>query len=77
MSKWRAGLSDNEFGTDRSEFKNVRVERAGESMRIKADRYSVRKCYWDRGYYMLIRRQSDGRIRIDEEYFDTQPQSNC
>lgn len=62
---------------DRSDFKNVRVERYGELMRIKADRYSVRKCYWDRGYYMLISRQSDGRIRIVEEYLETQPQSDC
>jgi hypothetical protein len=62
---------------DRSDFKNVRVERAGELMRIQAERYSVRKCYWDRGYYMLIGRQSDGRIRIVEEYLETQPQSNC
>lgn len=62
---------------DRSDFKNVRVEQAGGLTRIKADRYSVRKCYWDRGYYMLISRQSDGRIRIVEEYLETQPQSDC
>ena len=46
-------------------------------MRIKADRYSMRKCYWDRGYYMLISRQLDGRMKIVEEYLETQPQSDC
>jgi hypothetical protein len=62
---------------DRSDYKKIRIERTGQLMRIKADRYSVRKCYWDYGYYMLIGRQSDGRIRIVEEYLETQPQSNC
>ena len=62
---------------DRSDFNNIRVERAGEAMRITADRYSVRKCYWDRGYSMLIGRQLNGGMKIVEEYLETQPQSDC
>ena len=61
---------------DRSEFKNVRLEAVGDDIRVKADRYSVRKCYWDRGYYMLVRRTAAG-LRIVEEYSETQPESAC
>ena len=60
---------------DRSEFKNVRTESAGDLPRVRADRYSVLKCYWDRDYFMVIGRQSDGTLRIVEEHFETQPQS--
>ena len=61
---------------DRSEFKNVRLEAVGDDIRIKADRYSVRKCYWDHGYYMVIRRTATGP-QIVEEYLETQPESAC
>jgi hypothetical protein len=61
---------------DRSEFKNVRLEAIGDDIRVKADRYSVRKCYWDRGYYMVIRRTATGP-QIVEEYLETQPESAC
>jgi hypothetical protein len=62
---------------DRSEFKNVRVDVDGRLMRVRADRYPVLKCYWDRGYFMLIARQPDRSLKIVEEYFETQPQSAC
>ncbi|HET9880135.1 MAG TPA: hypothetical protein VFS81_00135 [Candidatus Binatia bacterium] len=61
---------------DRSEFKNARFEAVGDDIRVKADRYSVRKCYWDRGYYMVIRRTAAG-LQIVEEYSETQPESAC
>jgi hypothetical protein len=61
---------------DRSEFKNVRVEAVGDDIRVKADRYSVRKCYWDHRYYMVIRRTAAG-LQIVEEYLETQPESAC
>ena len=35
---------------DRSEFKNARIGKAGATVRVRADCYSVRKCYWDRSY---------------------------
>ena len=62
---------------DRSEYRNVRVETEGNTIRIRADRYPVLKCYWDRGYFMRIARQPDGSLKIVEEYFETQPQSSC
>jgi hypothetical protein len=61
---------------DRSEFKNVRFEAVGDDIRVKAHRYSVRKCYWDRGYYMVIQRTAAG-LQIVEEYSETQPESAC
>ena len=62
---------------DRSEYKNVRLESARSVVRVRADRYSVLKCYWDKNYHMVIQRQSDGSLRIVEEYAETQPQSDC
>ena len=61
---------------DRSEFKNVRFEAIGDDIRVKADRYSVRKCYWDRAYYMVVRRTAAG-LQIVEEYSETRPESAC
>jgi hypothetical protein len=62
---------------DRGEFGNLRFEAAGNLLRIRADRYSVLKCYRDNGYYMLVGRQPDGRLQVVEEYMETQPQSAC
>lgn len=62
---------------DRSEFKNVRMEPAGELVRVRAERYAVVKCYWDSGYIMLIGRGPDGGLRIVAEHFETQAHSSC
>jgi hypothetical protein len=62
---------------DRSEFRNVRMEPAGEQVRVRAERYAVVKCYWDRAYSMLIGRGPDGGLRIVAEHFETQPGSDC
>ena len=62
---------------DRSKYQNVRFEPDGHLIRVRADRYSTRKCYWDRGYYLLLARQPNGTIKIVEEHAETQPQSSC
>jgi len=62
---------------DRSRFSNIRVSTADARATIKADRYSVRKCYTDTGYYMLVERQPSGAYLIVEEYSETQPKSSC
>ncbi len=62
---------------DRSTYANIEVAVDGARAKIKADRYSVLKCYTDKGYYMLVEREADGRYVIVEEYTETQPQSNC
>ena len=62
---------------DRSTYSNVEISVSGDKATIKADRYAVRKCYTDTGYYMVVERQPNGRYLIVEEYSETQPQSNC
>ena len=62
---------------DRNEYDDVEVSAEGDALRISAKRYSLKKCYLDEKYYMVISRQSDGEFRIIEEYSTTQPQSNC
>ncbi len=62
---------------DRSTYSNVEVSMNATKVKIKANRYSVLKCYTDTGYYMVIERQSNGAYLIVEEYSETQPQSSC
>jgi len=62
---------------DRSTFSDVEVSVTGTRAKIKANRYAVRKCYTDTGYYMVVERQPDGAYLIVEEYSETQPQSDC
>ena len=62
---------------DSSAFKNMRYEQQGERMKISADRYAVRKCYTDRGYYMIVGRQSNGKLWIVEESFELSPPNQC
>ena len=80
-SQWRSALTSlmplAKAKGDRSKYTNVRVEPAGERLRIRADRYSVLKCYSDKNYYMLVDRSSTGTLYVAEEYFENQPQSNC
>jgi hypothetical protein len=80
-SQWKMLLdktmSLSQAQADRSTYKNIRIIFDGSKATIRADRYSERKCYTDRGYYMIIERQPDGAFLIVEEYFETQPQSNC
>ena len=62
---------------DRSTYSNVEVSVTGPKAKIKANRYSVGKCYTDTEYFMVIERQSSGAYLIVEEYSETQPQANC
>lgn len=62
---------------DRSEYKEPRFELTGDKIKISAKRYSVRKCYWDPSYYMVLLKQPNGSLKIVEEYSETQPQSDC
>jgi hypothetical protein len=62
---------------DRSEYRDPRFEKAGDRVKISAKRYSVRKCYWDPSYYMVLEKQRGGSLKIVEEYTETQPQSDC
>lgn len=62
---------------DRSEFSRVRFEPEGSRVTIRADRYSLAKCYQDTAYHMVVERQALGGYLIVEEYSETQPQSDC
>lgn len=62
---------------DRSEFTNVRFDDRGNAVRITAERYSTLKCYTDKNWYTILEKQSDGKIRIVEEYAATQAFSSC
>jgi hypothetical protein len=61
----------------RSEFRNVRFEPEGVLLRIRAERYSVHKCYWDAGYNIVVGRQFDGSLAIIEESGDSQVEPAC
>jgi hypothetical protein len=62
---------------DKSTFSNIVVAEVEGGYKIKADRYSVRKCYTDTGYYMVIKPASNGGFKIFEEYMETKPLPNC
>lgn len=64
-------------GDDRSKFSNIEIIPLAKKYKIKADRYSTKKCYTDTGYYMTIEPNENGAFEIIEEYMETQPNSNC
>ncbi len=62
---------------DRNTFTGITISIDGIRAKIKADRYSILKCYTDKGYYMIVEQQSEGKYLIVEEYMETQPGSDC
>jgi hypothetical protein len=62
---------------DISKFSEIKITVNGKRVKIKANRFSVIKCYVDKGYYMIIEKDNKGIYRIIEEYMETQPQSDC
>jgi hypothetical protein len=62
---------------DKSIFSKVIISKHSNGYKIKANRYSVRKCYTDTGYYMVVTPDKFGKLQIIEEYCETQPQSDC
>lgn len=62
---------------DKSTFSEISISTVENGYRIKANRYSERKCYIDTGYYMILKRENSGELAIYEEYMETKPLSNC
>ena len=62
---------------DISEYNNVAFSVNGNKIKIKADKYSLLKCYTEKGYYMVIEQDEKKDFKIIEEYMETQPQSDC
>ncbi|AQP99972.1 hypothetical protein B0W48_09355 [Pseudoalteromonas aliena] len=61
---------------DKNTFSEIRISKVESGYKIKAKRYSDRKCYMDTGYYMILKRQEGGELAILEEYMETKPLSN-
>ncbi|MFU2508950.1 hypothetical protein [Pseudoalteromonas sp. ASV78] len=62
---------------DKSTFSDIKISEVEGGYKVKANRYSERKCYMDTGYYMILQRQVNGNLAIFEEYMETKPLSNC
>lgn len=62
---------------DKSTFSNVVITKIEDGFKIKADRYSVSKCYTDSGYYMVLKLNQDGSLVIVKEYMETKPLPSC
>lgn len=72
----RASLQRGGSALDASQFKDVRLERRGKRLVIRANRYSANRCYWDQNYLLGLEREG-GRWLIVDEWMQTQPQSQC
>lgn len=62
---------------DSARFTNVRAEPQGERTRVRAERYSLLKCYTDKDFYVVIARDREGKLYIAEEFSETQANSSC
>ena len=62
---------------DKSRFSNIVITKTENGFKIKADRYSVSKCYTDSGYYMVIKPSEEGNLVIVKEYMETKPLPSC
>lgn len=62
---------------DSSTFSNIRYVPQGERMKITADRYMMRKCNTDKSYTMVLGRQANGQLLIEEEIFDVGLENLC
>ena len=62
---------------DKSEFSNISVSMDGDVAKITASRYSTIKCFMDEKYYMRVEKQSDGTLKIIEEYVEIPVETSC
>ncbi|MDE2599660.1 MAG: hypothetical protein KGL40_08555 [Rhodocyclaceae bacterium] len=62
---------------DSSTFDNIRYAPLGKRIKVTADRYMTRKCNTDKSYFMVLGRQPDGQLLIEEETFDVGLENLC
>jgi hypothetical protein len=62
---------------DISKYKRIKISEKDGKIKIKANRYSLLKCFTDKGYYMVIARDENNEFQIIEEYVETQQKSDC
>lgn len=75
--RWvREALDGGKAGLDASQFRQATVERRGQRLVIRAQRYSANRCYWDAGYLVGIEREG-ARWVIVEERMTTRPDARC
>jgi hypothetical protein len=60
-----------------SEYRNVTISQEADTIRIKADRHSVLKCFTDKKFYLVIKRDENNKFKILEEYMETKRGSDC
>jgi len=61
----------------KSTYSNITVTKLKTTYQIKADRYSVKKCYTDNEYYMIIKPKNDGGFGIVKEYVEIKELPDC
>lgn len=80
-AKWKELVKDtmeiSQKRGDKNEFSDITVTLDGDVAKIKATRYSIIKCFTDNQYYMRVKKQSDGVLRIIEEFAETTLKSSC
>ncbi len=80
-SKWKeliiSTMEISQKRGDKNEFSNIAVAMDGDVAKITASRYSTIKCFTDDKYYMRVKKQSDGVLRIIEEFSETPLESSC
>jgi hypothetical protein len=63
--------------SDSSQFSNILVSEEADSAKITATRYSTIKCHEDKDYYMVVKKNAEGKIQIIEEQTKAPQQSKC
>ena len=48
-----------------------------DTVKISAVRYSLKRCYWDKSYYVIVQRMKGGAFGIIEEYSEGYDESQC
>lgn len=62
---------------DQSTFKVTNVEIVPEGIKIHADRYSKLKCYTDSSFFIVIRKNQNGKYVIFKEHSEVKSVSEC
>jgi len=80
-ARWKTMIADTmEIGKqrgDRSDFSEIKITVHSDSAKITAHRYSALKCLVDQKYYMILKKQLGGEIKIVEEYMEIAITSAC
>ncbi|MER2490746.1 hypothetical protein [Catenovulum sediminis] len=62
---------------DKITFSNASFIKIDNGFRISADRYSVKSCYTDSSFYLVVKFNKEGKLKIMKEYFEVIAESKC